>query len=468
MSRPPSIDATAVVRLFQVRGPQSAQALAEALGVDRSTISRTLARLGEAVERLGTTHGARYALRREVRTWGGRFPLYRVDATGRPQAWAELTALHGGWRVAWATGVAAPAWADAVVGRTGFVEGFPFFLGDVRPQGYLGRLIGRALPPALGLDPDPRNWRTDDDTLVYLLAEGDDLPGDVIVGDGALRRFQAQRLAPAAALRDSERAVRYPELARGALPSGGAGSSVEGEQPKFLAVLTHDADEAGAEAVPVIVKFTDRLETPTGRRWADLLAAEAHALAVLHAHGEAAHSPRVLDAEGRRFFEVPRFDRVGRHGRRGVVSLRALHDAFDGPDTNEWTTAVAELVRRGLVDAATLQSVRRRAAFGRLIGNTDMHFGNLAFWFDDTLPLRVAPAYDQLPMGWAPQPGDATPRPVFQPALPLPAERDDWLVALGWAEDCWRRIAADAGVSPDFAAIARASLTTLARLRALA
>ncbi len=466
MPRPRQLDPATLTLRLQTQGPLSAQAMAAAAGVDRSRVSRALAALGDPIIRLGTTRGATYALRRPVRGLGDTFPLRRIDIEGRAQDWAELTALHGGWRVTWADAARPPAWADHLLALGGFCDGFPFYLGEVRPQGYLGRATGRALPAVLGLPRDPRDW-SDDDTLVYLLSEGDDLPGDLILGDGPLVRFQQRLLnsSPAdALLRDADRAERYPALAASAMTPGAGGSSVEGEQPKFLATL---ADLAPAPT-PVIVKFTDQLSTPTGRRWADLLVAEAHALALLHAHGEAHAAPRVLDAGGRRFLELARYDRVGPHGRRGVISLRALHDAFPGPSATEWPAAAASLAALDLLAPATLRAIRRRHAFGRLIGNSDMHFGNLAFWFDDALPFRLAPAYDMLPMLWAPAPGDATPAPEFSPALPLPADREVWHEAAAWAAELWPRVADDARVSPDFAAHARAAAAAIARLRAVA
>ncbi len=460
MPSPRKVDPAALTLRLQAQGPQTAQTLASAAGADRSRISRALTALGPAIVRLGTTRGTSYALRRPIRALGHTFPIRRIDADGRPQDWAEITALHGGWRLTWVDPARAPVWAHQLLGVGGFSEGFPFFLSEVRPQGFLGRAIARALPPALGLDPDPRNWPTDDDTLVYLASEGDDLSGDLIVGDIPLRRFQDRLLAPPAPLPDSARATRYPELAATAATSGVAGSSVEGEQPKFLVTL----ENLG----PVLVKFTDVLSTPTGRRWGDLLISEAIAQSLLHAHGEAHAAPRLVHAGDRIFLETPRYDRVGAHGRRGVVSLRALHDAFDGPDSNQWPAVAAHLHARGLIDAAALRSTRLRHAFGRLIGNSDMHFGNLAFWFNDALPFRLAPAYDMLPMQWAPTVGNATPSPDLAPPLPLPADREIWHEAAALAAEFWRLVAASPIVSPPFAAIARSAGETIARLRAVA
>lgn len=462
VSRPRQVDPAALTIRLQTEGPLTAQALAEAVGVDRSNISRALAGLDDSLVRLGTTRGMRYGLRRCVRAVGARFPIYRLDAAGRAHEWAELTALHPrAWRLTWADTSRMPAWAERIHDHAGLCEGFPFFLGDTRPQGYLGRALARQLSPALGLPADPRNW-SDDDTLVYLQAEGDDLPGNLLVGDTPARRIAQRLLEPPSATAEPQRADRYVALAAQAATGAAPGSSIEGEQPKFTTLLAN----RDASAQPVIVKFTDSLETPTGRRWADLLVAEAHALAVLHAHGEAAAQPRVLDAGGRRFYEIPRFDRVGAHGRVGQVSLRAVYDAcLDAPAASRWTDAAVHLARAGLIDAAAERSIRLRHAFGELIGNSDMHFGNLAFRLDDALPLQLAPAYDMLPMLWAPVTGTAAPAPIFSPPPPLPGERALWSEVAAWAQDFWQRVAADPRVSPDFAAHARAAATLVDRMR---
>ncbi len=113
-----------------------------------------------------------------------------------------------------------------------------------------------------------------------------------------------------------------------------------------------------------------------------------------------------------------------------------------------------------------MEVVRRLACFGQLIGNTDMHAGNLAFWFDDTLPFRPAPAYDMLPMLWAPATQGEI-RPVtFAPAAPVPAVRVAWIQAAGWAAEFWRRVAEDdANISTDFRTIAEQAGVTVERLR---
>jgi hypothetical protein len=468
MARPRQVDLSALALRLQTAGPLTAQALAAAASVDRSNISRALAALGDQVVALGVTRGTRYALRRDVRGAGARFPVYRLDADGRAQSWAEVTALHPrDWRLSWVSEAQTPAWAALIHDHAGLCEGFPFFLGDVRPQGYLGRAVARRLPSVLGLPADPRDW-SDDDTLIYLQAEGDDLPGNLVIGDGAMRRVATSQLSSPVFIEKSFRAERFVELASLAVSGGAAGSSVDGEQPKFTAVLADDGTFSAAAAHRhVIVKFTDLLDTPTGRRWADLLAAEAHAHAVLHARGEAYAEARVLDAGGRRFHELPRFDRVGAHGRVGVVSLRSLYDALaEARDATTWPLAARELRRLGVIDDVAERSIRLRHTFGGLIGNTDMHFGNLAFFLGDTLPLRLAPAYDMLPMLWAPVAGQAMPAPTFSPPVPLPGEMPDWSEAAAWAAEFWQRVATDTRISSDFVAHARLALAHLERMRA--
>ncbi|WP_324726026.1 HipA domain-containing protein [Actomonas aquatica] len=359
-----------------------------------------------------------------------------------------------------------PEWADAVHDRYGYCEGLPFFLTDLRPQGYLGRAAIHQLPEGTSFPSDIRLW-SDDHVISYLVRFGEDLPGNLVLGDetSSMAMFGASGLG----IRYSERETAYPRMADAAVAGNFFGSSVEGEQPKFTTWLRDDADR---EAEAVIVKFTDRLSTPTGRRWADLLAAEQAARLVVSetalADAEFPYS-ELFDFGDRRFYQIARFDRIGRSGRRGLVSLRALHDAgLTGGETNDWVEAVEGLARRGWVSPADLRVVRLRAAFGNLIGNTDMHFGNLAFYLEDRLPLRLAPLFDMVPMLWAPRPGESEPLPEFRPKLPTPRHLDVWSEAAELAERFWERITREAFVSvrrlsvtPAFRAVAANALRTI-------
>lgn len=83
-------------------------------------------------------------------------------------------------------------------------------------------------------------------------------------------------------------------------------------------------------------------------------------------------------------------------------------------------------------------------AFGRLIGNSDMHQGIFGFHLIDQGPLPPAPVYDMLPMSLAPSRTG-----VLRPAAPIGAiapERTGQLAHLQWAApmavDYWQRVAA--------------------------
>lgn len=460
MARPAQVTRENLAPLIRARGPVSATELAALLRVNRTTIARTLPDFGDGLVTLGATRSTRYLLRREIRNIGNRWPLYRVDEDGRAGEWAELEALHDrSWRVNWA-GIP-PEWAGLFMTGNGLWSGFPFFLSDVRPQGFLGRAIASRISRTLWLPDDPRSW-SDEDVLVFHQAAGEDLPGNLVVGDDCLRRALARSadLPGGNGISDADRESFYPmqalEIAR-SLP----GSSAGGEQPKFLTTLR---DEAGGFQ-PVLVKFSAPMDQATGRRWVDLLLCEFHAHQILAEAGLANPGVRLLDAGGRRFLEIPRFDRIGPGGRRGVVSLEALASSLIGSLSRNWLDATTEFHRRELIDGGSLASVQRLHAFGELIGNTDMHFGNLAFFLENSLPLRVTPAYDMLPMLWSPgSQGEIMERP-FAPEPPLPAMTEPWREAAAWAADFWSRVAADPRLSPGFSQIAREGESMVRQLR---
>jgi hypothetical protein len=460
MARPAQITRDHLAPLLRARGPVSATELAAALRVNRTTIARTLQGFGGELVTLGATRSTRYLLRRSIRHIGNRWPLFRIGEDGRAAEWAELEALHErSWRVSW-TGTP-PEWAARFTGDNGLWSGFPFFLDDVRPQGFIGRIITSHVSRLLDLPEDPARW-SDDHTVVYLQAAGEDLPGNLVLGGECLRRAMAGAadLPGGNRMGEDERATLYPSRAveiSQSLP----GSSAGGEQPKFLTTLR----EADGGFRQVLVKFSAPMDQDTGKRWADLLACEFHAHEVLAEADLSNPGARLIDAGGRRFLEIQRFDRRGASGRLGVVSLAALAAAATGLHSRDWNTS-RELQRLGLIGHDALATVQRLHAFGELIGNTDMHVGNLAFFLGDSLPLKVTPCYDMLPMLWAPGSQGELMERRFSPALPLPAMTDTWREAAVWAENFWFRVVADERMTPGFAAMAGEALGVVRRLRA--
>jgi hypothetical protein len=100
--------------------------------------------------------------------------------------------------------------------------------------------------------------------------------------------------------------------------------------------------------------------------------------------------------------------------------------------------------------------VRFLSAFGSLIANTDMHFGNISFLSEGYLQFRLAPAYDMLPMLYAPLQNEVPTREFFRPN-PRPGHADQWLAALPVARDFWQRLSRDDRASEEFRAIAHAN-----------
>ncbi len=380
-----------------------------------------------------------------------------MDAEGRPRVWGHLRALHGGFRFV-PHGVM-PAWMQSTY-PDGLFSGLPFFLQEVRPQGYIGRAIARDLAARQGAPTDPRQW-SDDDVLSYLLMEGDDLPGDLILGDRAMERAHrhAEHLSSTAIAAD-DRSRAYPERAAAAQRGEVTGSSAGGEQPKFLVNVARQSGQFQS----VLVKFTSADPSPVSQRWADLLWCEHLAAETMRAHGILTTRTEILDVGGRRFLEVERFDRIDAVGRRGIISLGTLEDAFLAQPSTDWPAAATMLEQEGWTSAAEARSLRWTWCFGQLIANTDMHRANASFWFGDQRSCTLTPFYDMLPMLYAPgSQGDLSER-TFAPRPPIAAVMDVWPNAAAAASAFWERAAGDAGLSDSFRSIARANAASVRRL----
>jgi hypothetical protein len=307
--------------------------------------------------------------------------------------------------------------------------------------------------PQLNLPQRVSDW-TDDHYLIWFTQHGDDSVGDLILGAAALDRFLTTP-APPPAIAPSSRASAYPRLAEQAMSGDGGGSSAHGEHPKFATRLrSADGDQA------VLVKFSPPRESPVGGRWSDLLIAEHHAHELLDAAGIAACRSEILMLGSRTYLEVRRFDRQGLLGRRGVTSLYAIDlDRYGKLDN--WISAGERLHADGCISAPDLLTLRRLAAFGAMIANTDRHFGNIAFFDRYVGTFELAPAYDMLPMLFAPEHDQLTERAFLTPR-PDSRTLTVWPEMLDLAQRYWDRIAADARVSADFQKIARACRKAIA------
>lgn len=393
-----------------------------------------IAEIGERIVRIGAARSIQYALRDD---WRGLpdVPIYRVDTEGRIRRLGQLVPVRpDGFVMIQEDGVRRHS------------DGLPWWLFDMRPQGYLGRAFAGRHAAALDLPPRITDW-TDSHALRALLTQGGDLTGNLLVGDVARDHFL--EAADPVPVRETE----YPRLAQEAARGEICGSSAGGEQPKFTVFA-----EGSTGGRHVLVKFSEDVEGPVAERWRDLLLAEHLALEVLSESGIPAARSRIVDTARQRFLELERFDRIGPRGRRALFSLSAVSAEFGGDVSRGWPGATHPLARQSVISDAAAATADLLHAFGQLICNTDMHAGNLSFVSEHGRPYDLSPAYDMTPMAFAPRtagglPDDA-PNASFHPQIAA----DTWRRAEALARAYHARLQAEpisAGFSPCLAALGR-------------
>lgn len=215
---------------FQRRGPLSASDIGLALKISQPSVSRLLKRLGRKGVRLGRGKSTRYAMVREIGPLGSEWPLYEIDAHGKPHRVGILHALQPSQ---WCLQQDAP-WDSlrAADFPHGLYPDLPWFLDDLRPQGFLGRTFARVFGQGLGAPADPRSWSAD---LVVeaLLRYGHDLQGSFVLGEAMLAEAQNRMLNTKDAVPAASRLTAYPKLADTMLAGEWPGSSAGGGATKI-------------------------------------------------------------------------------------------------------------------------------------------------------------------------------------------------------------------------------------------
>jgi hypothetical protein len=447
--------AKSVLETLRTWHRQQAGELLQRLGISRPSLMRAIVQLnGEIISR-GRARRTSYAARRAIRGSNTPFPLYRIDTSGRAH---EAGLLEPVYPEGCAIRFTEPCpWPLDETMADGWFEGIPYPLGDMRPQGFLGRNFAHQYAAILQVDNDMQRW-SEDDVLHILSLAGADQPGNYILGEQAMRRFLAEQQAGAHFLTEAEASTAYPTMAKEALDFGIPGSSAAGEFPKFTARRT-----INGQARHVIVKFSGTENSPQEQRWSDLLVCEHLALnTIVDTLQLPASQSQIYQIGDRTYYEIERFDRHGEFGRSPVCSWHELNAALFGLSST-WTEGATRLLAKGFISAETAQQIQLLEQFGRLIANTDMHDGNLAF-----LPgLILAPAYDMLPMLYAPQRGVELVERVFTPHLPLPKDRPIWIKAATGALVFWQRAAHDPRISEGFRDVCNSNADKIEHLIAL-
>lgn len=393
-----------------------------------ATLMRLVRDAGSDVVRIGRARATHYGWRQAWPTVDGwRFPLFRITAAGTPVSAGELITL---------------AARQAVWMPRGTVSnGLPTELVDARPSGFLGRHFA-AVHADLRLPQRLADW-SDHHTLIAMSRRGEDMPGNLIVGEESFARWQARENV--SLTRDD-----YPALADATIAGHPPGSSAGGERPKF-GVL--------AEGRHRLVKFAARGGggDVVARRWCDLLILEGIALDVVGSRGRPAARTHVVDTPSHWFLESERFDRVGVRGRLAVLSLAAVH----GDLSDSWARAAMLLRAAGRLTDEDARPLRWLDAFGALIGNTDRHQHNILF-FTEGPGIRLAPAFDQVSMLYAPTADGQVPSRVFAVPAVTSDMLDVWDDARNAAREFWARGSDDARVSDEL----RVSCAQNARLLA--
>jgi hypothetical protein len=436
---------------LRVRRLSDAASLAKALGISNPTLLRIIQERGNDIVRVGTTKNARYALRRPLRGSAEPIPVYKVDRNGKGSllAYMNLAASTGAvldvQDMGWPTPPNSSSWWD----------GLPYPLADMRPQGFLGRSLARQIAQTFGVSDNPEEW-SDDDVTHILTVKGSDTQGNLIIGDTAYEEFLQAVINPISPITEDHLTQRYVELAQTATQFGGGGSSAGGEFPKFT---TKRALEEASNPY-VIVKFSGADDSASVRRWSDLLICEHLALDVIRRSDRlSAPLSRIIEAGGRTFLEVERFDRIGELGRIGTSSLASLDNAYVGLGNGSWIDAAQRLVKEKIIPSDLIEDISVMWWFGKLIANTDMHFGNLTFMIEPDITL--SPAYDMLPMLYAPMAGGEVPIREFQLTLPKPQEQDTWSQAFRMAIEFWNVAANDVRITEGFREVCEGNLITL-------
>jgi HipA-like C-terminal domain len=433
---------------FLGTGVYSAPEIQQRFRCSQPTVSRLLAQLGDRIIIIGNARARRYTKIRNVRGLGGEFPIFKIDTEGNAHLTGTLYAVaqdHFLW--------------TPLNAREQLFRSLPWFIADLHPEGFVGRAFVRQLHGELGLPPRSVDWN-EDHVLSALARRSEDTMGDLVIGQESIERyFRMVRELPAP-IRENAIADTYPRFAQEAIDGQPVGSSAGGEQPKFTAIV-----ERSGAVRNVLVKFSPPVSTDEGRRWADLLICEQHALEVVQNSGISAAQSTIIEAGGRVFLEVVRFDRSGLLGRLPIISLRAIDNEFYGFQDN-WVNAANRMANDGRLSTQDAGSLRWLSVFGSLIGNNDQHFGNVSLiMLDGSRLYRLAPAYDVLPMVYRPIDGAVPSRPLTVPAV-VPGAPNEWSSALESASQFWNQTKSDIRISEEFRMICSENYNIVSELYA--
>lgn len=382
---------------FLKQGSATSKQIQMATGLSQAVVSRHLNKLGTGIVTADKHRPPVYSLTRNALGTGNRIALVMVDLQGRNTVVAYLRPIEPkGYYLESNEQTPLPLMGC----DDGYYPDLPYFLDDLRPQGFLGRQIAKQISVLSADFPKNLQYWTSEQIGRFLISNGDDLPGNIKLGNQASLRLE--RKPKEISCKDYEQLA--DDIVHGEINS----SSAAGEQPKFL-VFNQEQQQH------VLVKFSPKGNNEIAQRWRDVLISEHYALQALNKFGIAAAKTQLIESQNRLFLESIRFDRHGLYGRSSMVSLQAIDMAFVGSLEN-WNNTMQTLYKQNLCSFEDTETTKILSAFGHLINNTDMHHGNISLSIEDN-DFKLLPIYDMCCMGFAPKMAEILPFKFIAPNI---------------------------------------------------
>ena len=403
-----------------------------ACGLTQRQVGLQLKKLGSRVIRIKNGVSPKYALTTPGFGVSDYINIWEIDNFGKPVCIAGLRPLAaGGFFVKEDQNMPKVFLGEA---QNGLYDDLPFFLRDMAPKGFLGKIIAESLANIDSSFPRHLSDWKNEHIGRYLLANTDTSIGNLKFGNNATLNLRPNIT--------KHSRTDYAGLADGIIGNEVILSSAGGEQQKF----TTFCEEAHAH---VMVKFSPKGDDKNARRWKDILISEYHAGKVINETGfvTAAETDIFVDND-RLFLESIRFDRSGEQGRRSMLSLSMIDSEFIGLGQS-WMDSSFQLNKDGLISGQDYINIEFLALFAKLIHNTDTHLGNISFETHRD-GFALLPIYDMCSMGFAPKSnGEVLPYQFARPKE-LKARKVDINLVFEAAKTFWFQLREDSRISGEF------------------
>lgn len=421
-----------LITYLRMSGLVSIAELIDFFKVSPSTMTR---RLGSYIEekkviRLGAGKNTKYAYLRNISGINQPVRVRQVDEIANILDTGNLWITHSG---------------TILESKSAIIEydDLPWFFSDLKPQGFIGRMIANNVSRKINVPAKSEHWSSDD-LLRYLVNFSYDSSGNFELHSkfSGVKSFNANELTP------TSRGEHYDNYVIDLAKSATLASSAGGEQPKL-----HSRFKEGDKHGICLVKYSPQINinNPIALRVKDLLVCEHLALSILGRYNGHAATTKLLLSKERAYLEVQRFDRVvidGKEAQIGMVSLETAIAEFVGYVDN-WIEAGSELNALNLLSNNDMKLLNTWLAYSRFIGNSDTHNGNISLFLKDLTLAGLTPAYDMLPMLYMPTKGDI-PDPEIRIKKPKNINEESWVIGRDLGLKFWGEVKAESRISPEF------------------